>query len=78
MGTHALSQLLSRKQPVGFNYGPLAMDPLRLNRVEPGTFGRQKARQDADTLALSFHLGIVFADPGAHELAHMKGEHCPK
>src|SRR6266852_3715953 len=73
MGTHTLSQLLRRKQSVGFHHGALAMHPLGLNRVEPGTFGRQKARKDADTLALSFHLGIVGADPGAHELAHMPG-----
>lgn len=77
MGTHALSQLLSRKQPVGFNDGPLAMDPLRLDRVEPGTFRRQKARQNADTLALSLHLGIVLAYPGAHDLAHMPGSIVP-
>src|SRR6266702_4221011 len=73
MGTNALSQLLSRKQPIGFNHGSLAMDALGLNRVEPGTFGRQKAGKDADALALSFHLAVVFADPGANELAHMPG-----
>ena len=78
MGTHTLSQLLCGKQPVGFNDGALAMDPLGFNGVEPGTFGRQKARQDADALALSFHLRVMFADPGADELAHMKGAHCPK
>src|SRR5436305_6031084 len=77
MGTHALSQKLRRKQPVGFNYGSLAMDPLRLNGIEPGTFGRQKAGQDADTLALSFHLGIVLAYPSAHQLAHMPGSIVP-
>src|SRR5579859_4450436 len=73
MGTHTLSQLLRRKQSTGFHHGALAMHPLGLNGVEPGTFGRQKARQDTDALALSFHLGIVGADPGAHELAHMPG-----
>src|SRR2546423_13627360 len=71
MGTHALSQLWSRKQTIGFNHGALAMNPLGLNWVEPGTFGGQEARQDADALALRFHLGVVLADPGAHELAHM-------
>ena len=70
MGTNALRQLLSRKQPVGFNNGALAMHPLGFNRVEPGTFGGQKARQDADALALSFHLGVVLADPGTDEFAH--------
>src|SRR5258708_18724809 len=73
MGTHALSQLLCRKQPVRFHHGALAMHPPGLNRVEPGTFGWQKAGQDTDALALSFHLDIVGADPGSHELAHMPG-----
>src|SRR5256884_8476711 len=73
MGTNALSQLLSGKQPVGFNHGALAMDPLGLNRVEPGTSGGQKTRQDADALALSFHLGVVFTYPTADEFAHMPG-----
>src|SRR6266849_8522745 len=73
MGTHTLSQLLRRKQSIGFHHGALAMHPLGLNGVEPGTFGGQKARQDTDALALSFHLGIVGADPCAHELAHMPG-----
>ena len=78
MSTHALSQLLRRKQPVGFHHGTLAMHPLGLNRVEPRTFAGQVARQDAHAPALSFHLGIVGTDPGAHELAHMKGGHYPK
>jgi hypothetical protein len=48
MGTNALSQLLSRKQSVRFHHSTLAMHPLGPGRVEPGTFGRQKARQDTD------------------------------
>ncbi len=73
MGTNALRQLLSRKQPVGFNNSSLAMHPLGLNRVEPGTFGRQKAWQDADALAFNFHLGVVLAYPGTDDFAHMPG-----
>src|SRR5258708_19330687 len=73
MGTNGVRQLLSGKQFVGCNNGALAMYPLGLNRVEPGTFGRQKARQDADALALSFHLGVVLAYPGTHDFAHMPG-----
>ncbi len=73
MGIHALSQLLSRKQPVWFHHGALAMDPLGHNQVEPGTFAGQEARQDAHALALSFHLGVMLADPSAHELADMPG-----
>jgi hypothetical protein len=78
MGTDALGQLVSRKQPIGFNHSALAMDPLGAGRVKPGTDGRQKAGQDAHALALCFHLSVVLANPGAHELAHMEGGHCPK
>src|SRR5436305_1579598 len=77
MGTHALSQLLSRKQAVGFHHSALAMHPLGLNRVEPGTFGRQKAWRDAHALTLSFDLGVMCANPGAHHLAHMPGSVVP-
>src|SRR5881392_2085371 len=73
MGTNALSQKLGRKQPIGFDHGSLAMNPFWLNRVEPGTLRRQTKRQDADALALGFHLGVVFAYPGANDLAHMPG-----
>jgi hypothetical protein len=78
MGAHTLRQLLRRKQPVGFHHSALAMHPPGLNRVEPGTFGRQVARQDTDALRLRFHLGVMLADPSAHELADMKGGHGPK
>jgi hypothetical protein len=77
IGTNTLSQLLSRKQPVGFNHSSFAMDPLRLNWVEPGTLRRQTKRQDADALPLSFYLSVVFAYPGAHDLAHMPGSIVP-
>jgi len=73
MGTHALSQLLRRKQPVGFHHGALAMDPPGLNRVEPGTFSGQVARQGMDALRLRFHLGVALANPGADHLAEMPG-----
>ena len=78
MGTNTLNQLLSRKQPVGFNHSSFAMDPLRLNWVEPGTLRRQTKRQDADALALSFHLRVVFAYPGAHDLADCARRHYPR
>src|SRR5260370_32109887 len=71
--TNAFSQKVRGKQPVGFHHSVLAMDPIGFNRVEPGTFGRQETRQDADAFALSFDLGVVCADPSAHELAHMPG-----
>src|SRR5260370_16973415 len=73
MSTNAFSQKLRGKQPIGFHHSAIAMDPLGFNRVEPGTFGGQETRQDADAFAFSFDLGVVCADPSAHELAHMPG-----
>ena len=44
------------------------MNPLGFNRVEPGTFGGQQARQDAHTLAGLFDRLIVAAHPSANHL----------
>src|SRR5260370_4866197 len=73
MRTNAFSQRLRGKQPVGFHHSALAMDPLGFNRVEPGTCGRPETRQEAAAFAFSCDLGVVCADPSAHELAHMPG-----
>ena len=69
--TNSLSQLLRRKQTVGFHYSPLAMHPLWLNWVKPGTLCRQKERQDAYPLVFLLDLLVVLANPGAHLLASM-------
>ena len=37
----------SAQQSIRFRHGPLAMDPFRFNRVEPRTFARQRADDDA-------------------------------
>src|SRR5213080_2289702 len=73
VSTNAFSQLLSREQSIGFHNSLLRMDPLRLDRVEPGTFGGQKERQNAHACALLLDLLIVLTNPGTHHLAHMKG-----
>ena len=46
----------------------LARDPLGLNRVKPGTFGGQQARQDAHSLARWLDGLIVAAQPSANHL----------
>jgi hypothetical protein len=53
---HALSELLSGQKASRFDNRSLAVDPLWLNPVEPGTFGRQPARDDADTRFVSTSL----------------------
>ena len=73
MSTNAFSQLLCRKQAIGFHNGLLRMDPFGLNRVEPGTLGGQKERQDANTFASLFDLLIVLPNPTPNHFAHMPG-----
>src|SRR5262245_48240055 len=71
--TDALSKLLSRKQPIAFDHIPLAVDPFGFNRIEPGTLGRQKARQNAHAFALLLDLPVVLFDPGSHDFTLMPG-----
>src|SRR5712692_9973887 len=44
---HALSELLSGQKSSRFDNRSLAVDPLRFNTVEPGTFGGEPAWDDA-------------------------------
>jgi hypothetical protein len=72
--TDALSDLARRQEPSGFDYRPLAVDPLWLNPVQPRTFGRQPTRDDAHArlprLSLLQHCLIVLAQPDSHLLTH--------
>ena len=73
VSTNAFSQLLSREQSIGLYNSLLGMDPLRLDRVEPGTFSGQKEGQNAHAFALLLDLMIVLTNPASHHLARMKG-----
>jgi hypothetical protein len=77
MRTDPLSQLLGRKQTVGFNDGPLPMHPLWLDGIEPGAFRRESEGQDAHPFSGQFDLLVVFSDPGLHDLADMPGSIIP-
>src|SRR5437660_1095814 len=73
--TDATFHFLSGEQTSWFNNGPFAMHPMRLNAVEPGTLGRQPARNDAHSpMALPLgcqHVAIVLLEPTAHFLTDM-------
>jgi hypothetical protein len=73
IGAHAVGYLLSGEQARGFDNGALGMDPLGLDRVEPGTLDRQVADQDAHTAALLLDLPIVRPDPGTDGLTDVPG-----
>jgi hypothetical protein len=57
------------QQPVWFRYGTLPMNPCRFNRVEPRTFARQVADDDAYALTTPLHPLIVWAYPVPYGLA---------
>lgn len=73
MSTNAFSQLLSREQTIGFHNSLLGMHPLRLDGVEPGTFGGQKEGQNPNSFALLLDLAVVLTNPGTYLFAHMPG-----
>src|SRR5205814_10323077 len=66
---------------VGFSHCSLAMYPLRLDVVQPGALGRQKARDYLDALLpfspASKHLPIVLPYPVAHFPADVPGSVVP-
>jgi hypothetical protein len=65
----SVSQGLFRKGRIRLDDSTFPMSPLRFNRVEPGTFDRQKTNQDADSFSGVFDVAIMLSDPGAHGFA---------
>src|SRR5262245_1100218 len=60
--------LMGRQQAIWLHDRSLAVDPLRLDRVEPGALDGQATRHDPDT-AFRLDPAIVCLDPGADPLA---------
>ena len=69
IGADTVGQLVSRQQSLRLDYGPFAMHPLRLNRVQPGTLRGQQAQHNPHASLALFDLAIVGAYPAAHRLA---------
>src|SRR5687768_12174192 len=53
------------------------MEPARLNWVEPGALGGQKAGQNANAVTGGLDLLIVGTNPGAHVLGEVPGSVVP-
>ncbi len=66
---NSVGKLVSTEQPLGLNYLPLAMDPLRLDRIEPRALGGQQTRHYPDPMAAGFDLAVVGDDPLSHLMA---------
>src|SRR5438445_10317448 len=60
----ALDELVSRQQTGGLDHPPLAVDPLGLDGVQPGTLDRQVTRDDPHAVAGQLDLAVVGPDPG--------------
>src|SRR5215208_598569 len=68
-----LGQVAGGQQAVGFDDPALAVDPLRLDRVQPRRLERQVAVDDPDPAAEPLDGPIVLPDPGADRLADVPG-----
>lgn len=64
-----LLQFVGREHTGWLGDRPLAVHPLRLDRVQPRALARQAAGDDAYTLAGAFHLTVMGTYPAAHVLA---------
>src|SRR3954462_6646621 len=69
----AVGELLDGEQAVGFDDAALAMDPGRLDGIEPRALDGQVAGDDADPIAALLDLSVVVADPGTDLLADVPG-----
>src|SRR5262249_2922057 len=58
MSTDSISDFVGAEQASRLDNGALAMDPLGLNGIEPGTLDRQVARQNAYAPALLLDLPV--------------------
>src|SRR3712207_240789 len=66
---NSVVKLVSTEQPLRLNYLPLAMDPLRLDRIEPRALGGQQTPHYPDPTAAGFDLAVVGDDPLSHLMA---------
>jgi hypothetical protein len=66
VGTDSVRHFLSREQACRFDDVALAVNPLRLNPIEPGTLAGQVEGDDAHAGVVLSDRTIVGSDPGAH------------
>lgn len=66
---NSVGQVLFGKGSIGLDDPAFTMGPLGFNRVEPGTFDRQEANQDANAFSGPFDRSIMFSNPSPHSFA---------
>src|SRR5262245_36397270 len=69
VGIDACFEFSGTQQAVWFQDGPLPMAPLWFNRVEPRTFARQRADDNAHAPAPLLDPLMVLAEPVSHRVA---------
>jgi hypothetical protein len=69
---HPFLDLLGAQLPIGLNDGAFAMQPLRLDRVQPRCLDRQVAHPDL-AAPLPLDLAVVCPDPAPHLLDELNG-----
>ena len=66
-----LGKLVSSEQPLGLGDLAFAMDPFRLDGIQPRTLGGQKAGHYPYSTTAGFYSAVMGSDPVAHFIALM-------
>jgi hypothetical protein len=71
-GAHAMGQLVSREQAIGFHHSSFAVNPLGLHRIEPRAFLGQQTTHDPHPFLLALFEGsVVRSDPPSDLVAYV-------
>jgi hypothetical protein len=69
IGIHPCFQFVRAEEPVRFRHGPLPMNPLGFNGVEPRTFAGQRPNDEAHADGAPFDLLMVLTHPVSQGMA---------
>src|SRR3954464_4730908 len=62
---HPVHELMGRQRPIRLDNGPLAVQPARLDGIEPGALHRQPTHQDPDPTS-ALHRAVMRPNPRLH------------
>ena len=69
---HSVHEFVGRQWPIRLDDGPLAVQPARLDGIEPGAFHRQPAHQDPHP-AGALHRAVMRPNPRLHGSTDVPG-----
>ena len=78
VGIDTRFECVGTQQSVCFRHSPLAMDPLRRDRIEPRTFAGQLADDETYPRRTLLDLLIVLADPAPHRMTAVPDGSSPR